>query len=87
MIGPSGAQVFAGFMEEGRAWAVEHAPELEALVDARIQDLQQRGVSRPLEDQEVRKEFFRLRAQHPESVFGPYAYIWLIERKMNGSPL
>lgn len=80
----TGAEIFAGFMEDGRSWAVAHAAELEELVGLRIEDLKARGVRRPLEDREVRKEFFRLRARHPEAVFGTYAYLWLIERRLRG---
>lgn len=81
----TGAEVFAGFMEDGRAWAIEHAAELEEMVAQRLEDLKERGVRRPLEDQEVRKEFFRLRAKYPDAVFGTYAYLWLIERQMRGA--
>ena len=78
----SGAEIFAGFTEDGRAWAIAHREEIEQLVGAMVADLRQRKVRSIYGDQEVRKEFYRLRARYPEEVFGIYAYVWLLERRM-----
>ena len=83
----TGAEIFAGSTEAGRAWAVAHREEIEQMVDERLMDLKARKVRNIYADQEVRKEFNRLRARYPEEVFGPYAYVWLLERRLNGASI
>lgn len=75
-------QILQGWKEDANAWAIAHQEELLQMAQKRLEDLLKRSVRDPAKDPAVIREFRELQ-NRTEEAWGPYAYIYLLEKMLH----